>query len=274
MAQDGTLTSSEVISQEAVRAEVLEAVEEDLVFRQAFDEYDATDINSDAVQIPVADDTVPETGTVGEGTEVANREEELTSKVTVNTEKYMAEAAITREAIEDSILGEIERQVNAHQESLMDALDGAAYDELSAGVTRADIGDAGGNMDYDTIIDAMTALEGDGYEPDLLIVSPQSKGDLLKSPEFTRASDMGDDVVMNGQFGEVAGIPVAVSNVGDLGAGEGFMVDTDHFGVEVVRSEVGTREYEEESKDQVVVQIRTRRGFKALRGGAAAHITA
>jgi len=274
MAQDGTLTSSEVISQEAVRAEVLEAVEEDLVFRQAFDEYDATDINSDAVQIPVADDTVPETSTVSEGSEVSSREEELTSKITVNTSKYMAEAAITREAIEDSILGEIERQVDAHQESLMDALDGAAYDELNNGITRSDVGDAGGTMDYPTVIDAMTELEGDGYEPDLLIVSAQSKGDLMKDDQFTRASDMGDEVVFNGVFGEVAGIPVAVSNVGDLGAGEGFMVDTDHFGVEVVRSDVATREYEEESKDQLVVQIRTRRGFKALRGDAAAKITA
>jgi hypothetical protein len=276
MAQDGTLTSSEVISQEAVRAETLEAVEEELVFRQAFDEYDATDINSDAVQIPVAQGTVPETETVSEGSSVANREEELTSKVTVNTSKYMAEAAITREAIEDSILGEIERQVNAHQESLMESLDGSAYDELSGGITRAAVGPdtPTGTMNYANAIDAMTALEGDGYEPDLLIVSAQSKGDLMKDDKFTRASDMGDEVVFNGVFGEVAGIQVAVSNVGDLGAGEGFMVDTDHFGVEVVRSDIATREYEEESEDQVVVQIRTRRGFKALRGDAAAKIEA
>ena len=276
MAQDGTLTSSEVISQEAVRAEVLEAVEEDLVFRQAFDEYDATDINSDAVQIPVADDTVPETSTVSEGSEVADREEELTSKVTVNTSKYMAEAALTREAIEDSILGEIERQVNAHQESLMESLDGDAYDELDGGISRPAVGPDSptGSMGYEVTIDAMTALEGDGYEPDLLIVSAQSKGDLMKDDKFTRASEMGDEVVFNGVFGEVAGIPVAVSNVGDLGGGEGFMVDTDHFGVEVVRSDIATREYEEESEDQVVVQIRTRRGFKALRGDAAAKIEA
>jgi len=274
MVQDGTLTSSEVISQEAVRAEVLEAVQEDLVFRQAFDEYDATDINSSAVQIPVADDTVPETSTVSEGSAVASREEELTSKVTVDTSKYMAEAAITREAIEDSILGEIERQVEAHQQSLMEALDGAAYAELNAGYTQPDVGDLGGNMDYDTIVDAMTALEEDGYSPDLLIVGAQSKGDLLKSTEFTRASEMGDEVIMNAQFGEVAGVPVAVSNVGDLGAGEGFMVDSDHFGVEVIRSDVETREYEEESNDQVVVQIRTRRGYKTLRGDAAVKITA
>lgn len=273
MAEDGTLTSNEVITEEAVRAEVLQAVEEDLVFRQAFDEYDATDINSDAVQIPVAQDNLSETSTVSEGSTVA-REEALTNKVTVNTSKYMAEAAITREAIEDSILGEIERQISAHRESLMEALDGAAYDELSSGTTRTAIGDSGGTMDYQTIVDAMVALEADGYEPDLLIVGPQSKGDLLKSPEFTRASEMGDEVVMNGQFGEVAGIPVAVSNVGDLAAGDGYMVDTSQFGVEVVRTEVETRQYEEQSKDQLVVQIRTRRGFKALKGNAAAYIDA
>lgn len=269
-----TLTSNDVISQEAVRAEVLEAVEEELVFRQAFDEYDATDINSGSVQIPVEAGDLGETATVAEGSEVASRNAEGISKVTVNTEKYMAEAAITREAIEDSILGEIERQVEAHRNSLMEALDGAAYDELDAGITRSAVGDAGGTMDYDTVIDAMTALEGDGYSPDLLIVSAESKGDLLKSAEFTRASEMGDEVVMNGQFGEVAGIPVAVSNVGDLGAGEGFIVDTDQYGVEVVRSEAEAREYEEESQDQLVVQIRTRRGYKTLRGDAAAKITA
>jgi len=273
MAEDGTLTSAEVITQEAVRQEVLEDIEESLVFRQAFDEYDATNVNSSSVEIPVADGNVGETGTVAEGT-APSREEALTSKVTVSTSKYMAEAAITREAIEDSILGEIERQVEAHREALMEALDGAAYDALSSGLTRAAVGDNGGSMDYDTFIDAMTELENDGYQPDFAIVSAQSKGDLMKSNEFTRASEMGDEVVFNGQFGEIAGVPVAVSNVGDLGAGEGFVFDTDHTGVEVIRSGVETREYEEESNDQVVLQIRTRRGYKVLRGDAFAKITA
>jgi len=273
MAEDGTLTSAEVITQEAVRQEVLQAVEEELVFRQAFDEYDATNVNSGAVEIPVADGNVGETATVSEGS-TASREEALTSKVTVNTEKYMAEAAITREAIEDGILGEIERQVDAHRDALMESLDGAAYDALSAGLTRSAVGDAGGSMDYDTFIDSMTALEEDGYEPDFAIVSAQSKGDLMKSDEFTRASEMGDEVVFNGQFGEIAGVPVAVSNVGDLGAGEGYIFDTEHTGVEVIRSDVSTRDYEEESKDQIVVQIRTRRGYKVLRGDAFAKITA
>lgn len=274
MPEDGTLTSAEVITQEAVRQEVLEDIEESLVFRQAFDEYDATNVNSGSVEIPVADGNVGETGTVSEGTAVGTREEALTSKVTVSTNKYMAEAAITNEAIEDGILGEIERQVEAHRQALMEALDGAAYDALSSGLTRSAVGDAGGTMDYATFVDAMTALEQDGYEPDFAIVSAQSKGDLMKSSEFTRASEMGDEVVFNGQFGEIAGVPVAVSNVGDLGAGEGYIFDTDSTGVEVVRSDVETRQYEEESKDQVVVQIRTRRGYKVLRGDAFAKITA
>lgn len=269
------LSSNDVISQEAVRAEVLEDVEEELVFRQAFDEYDATDINSGSVQIPVEDGNLSETSTVSEGNS-ASRSAENISKVTVNTSKYMAEASITREAIEDSILGEIERQVEAHRNALMEALDGAAYDELEAGITRSDVGPSTptNEMNYTNVIDAMTDLEGDGYSPDLLIVSAESKGDLMTDDKFTRATEMGDDVVFNGVFGEVAGIQVATSNVGDLGDGEGFLVDTDQFGVEVVRSEAEARQYEEESKDQLVVQIRTRRGYKALRGDAAVKIVA
>lgn len=269
---DGVYESTEVITQEAVRSEVERKVQENLVFREAFQDYDATNINSGAVEVPVQEDTLSPTGTVAEGTTVSRDEEGIT-KVTVSVDKYMAEVAITSEAIEDSALGAVEQQMQAHSEAMATGMDQAAYDEISnfdsgageyTNLQASAVGDAGGTLDYSTVIDAMEAIETSGYSPDLLIVSAQSKNDLLKDSEFTRATEMGDEVVFEGQIGEVAGVPVMWSNTGDLGAGEGFMFDTDHYGVEVVRSDIESREYEEESKDQRVVQVRTRRGWKAL----------
>jgi hypothetical protein len=281
MANDGSVTSSEVIDQEAVRAEVESVAEENLVFRRAFREIDSTDIDSNTVEVPVNQDVSTEAGVVSEGSAFPRTEDEQVEKVAISHDKYGTEVEITYESIQDSLLDVIALHTEDKARDLAEALDGAAYAELSDydstnsvynNLQDSPIGDDAGDLSYDNVVDAMTALEGEGYEPDLLIVSAQSKGDLMKSPEFTRASQMGDEVVREGAFGEVAGIPVYVSNTGDLGAGEGVMVDSDRYGMESVREDFTSDEYDEPEKNQRVVQVRTRMGWKCLQPTAGVKI--
>lgn len=281
MANDGTVNSSEVIDQEAVRAEVEQVSQENLIFRRAFRSISSTDIDGNTIKISIANDVSSAAGVVGEGSAFPRNEDEQTEKVAIDHEKYGTEVEITYEAIQDSLLDVVAMHTEDKARDLAESLDGAAWAEISDydstnsvynNLQDAAIGDAGGSLGYAEVVDAMTALETESFDPDLLIVSAESKGDLMKSPEFTRASQMGDEVVRDGAFGEVAGIPVYVSNTGDLGAGEAVMFDSDHYGIESTREDFTSLEYEEESENKRVVQVRTRMGWKCIRPTAGVKI--
>jgi len=271
MVNDGTHDSSEVITQEAVRAQVEEVAQENLVFREAFRQIDASDINAGSMEIPVLGDDTTESGVVAEGSAYPRDEDEQVSKENLAFDKYGTEVEITYEAIQDSLFDVIALHAEDKARDLAEGLDAAAYTELSGNLNASGpVGPdtATGDMGYANVVDAMTALESESYTPDVLFVSPDSKGDLLKSDEFTRASQMGDEVIRDGAFGEIAGVEVMVSNTGDLGAGEGILVDTDSYGYEATREGFTSMEYEVENENKRVIQVRTRMGWLATRPAA------
>jgi len=275
MVSDGTVNSSEVITQEAVRAQFEEIAQENLVFREAFRQVDATGINSGSYEIPVKGDTNEEAGVVSEGSAIPSDVDAQDSKTTISFDKYATGVEITYESVQDSLFDEIALRVEEKARALAEGLDAAAYGVLNSNLNAASpVGSATGDMAYDDVVDAMTTLESDGYEADLLIVSPDSKGDLLKSDDFTRASDMGDEVIRDGAFGMVAGVEVMVSNVGDLGAGEAFLVDSDFYGIEAVREGMNSEEDVDTETQKRLITVWTRMGWAATRAGAAVKIVA
>lgn len=275
-----SILSNDVISQEAVRAEVEEYAQSNRVFRQAFRQIDSTDIDSNTIEIPVLDE-VRAAGVVDEGTAYPSAGD-ATEKVTVEHNKYGVEVELTYEAIEDALLDVIALHTEERANDLADALDEAAYAEISetdgggnlVNLQGTTIGDDAGELAYPDVVNAMTALESKAYDPDLLIVSADSKGDLMTSDAFTRASELGDEVVGEGAFGEVAGVPVFVDNSGQLGAGEALMFDSSRYGIESQREEMSSIEYEKEAENKRVVQVRTRMGWKAIRPEAGVKIEA
>lgn len=274
MANDGRHFADEVITQEEVREEVEMAARRNRVWRQAFREIDSTGISSGVVEVPVEDGRTGDIPVVDEGDEYT-REDEGYTKVSIEHDKYGREVEITMEAVQDGLLDVVALQAQNKAEDLADSLDAAAFAEVDGNVGDTVGPDtATGEMGYSDVVDAMTAIEEENYEPDMLIVPPSGKGDLLKSDEFTRASEMGDEVIRDGAFGQIAGLDVMVSNIGDLSDGEGYMFDSDHYGFESVRSDIETMEYDEEQTDSRVIKIRTRRGWKATREEAAVKIEA
>lgn len=67
---------------------------------------------------------------------------------------------------------------------------------------------------YDSIVDEVAALKKKGLRPSemWLAVTNETYALLLKSPEFVRASDLGDTVVQNGQVGRINGLNVYETN--------------------------------------------------------------
>lgn len=281
MASDGTVNTSEVIDQEAVLAQVEQMAQENLVFTEAFRSLDNTDINSNSVEVPVVQSESAASSTVAEGSTFPRNEDAQVDKVSISHDKYGEEVEITYEAIQDSLLDVISMHTEDKARALAEGLDLAAWNVISDdsdgdgvpdNLQDTIVGDGGGSLGYGEVVDAMTNLEDEGYDPDLLIVSAQSKGDLLKSAEFTRASEMGDEVVRDGAFGMIAGIEVMVSNTGDLGAGEAVMFDTDNYGFESLREEFVSEQYDKPEENKEIVQVRTRRGYEAVRPTAGVKI--
>lgn len=270
MASDGTVNASEVITQEAVRAEVAQHVEENLTFRAAFREVDATDVSSGSIEIPVEGDNGATAGSVSEGSSYPRSDDEQYDKLSISFTKYGTEVEITDEAIQNSLFDVVANQTENKAEDLARTLNNEAYSLVSAdadgdgnldNLQDASVGDGDGTLTYGEIVDAMTAVEGEDYDPDLLIVNPTGKADLLKSDEFTRASEMGDEVVRDGAFGRVAGMDVMVDTSGNLAAGEAYCFDSDKYGFEAVREDMFTEEYRDESTDTNIIKVRTQRGW-------------
>ena len=67
---------------------------------------------------------------------------------------------------------------------------------------------------YDSVVDEVAALKKKGLRPEelWLAVTNETYALFLKSPEFVKASDLGDKVVQNGQVGRINGIDVYETN--------------------------------------------------------------
>lgn len=273
-----TLKSSDVLTEEAVRQTVEDIVQENLVFRQAFQDLDATGIDNDTFRIPKPSDAIGHPQAIPEGAEFP-RDEEDYEKVDISFTKYGFETAITQEAMDDSMLPVAADHIERQARQMAEFLNEVAFEELDANLNAdspaGGVGDTNA-LEFDDLVDAKQSLRTDLYDPDLLFVNIQGETDLLNSSEFTRATDLGDETITEGAIGRVAGLDVIVSDYGKMSgsSGEGYLVDSDFYGYEATREPLDTNEYEAPERQAEMMQIWTRRGFKAIDPEAAIKVEA
>lgn len=270
------LTSSDVLTEEAVRQRMEDIVEENLVFRQAFRDLDATNIDNDTFKVPRPKDNIGHPQAIPEGAEFP-RDEEDYEKVSINFTKYGFETPITREAIDDSMIDVAADHMERQGRQMAEFLNEVAFNELDANLNAdspaGGVGDSSA-LEFDDLVDGKQALRTDLYSPDLLIVNIQGEQDLLNSDDFRHASDLGDETLTEGAIGRVAGLDVIVSDYGKMSTsdGEGYIVDSDFYGYEAVREPIDTNEYEAPERQATMMQIWTRRGYKAIDPEAAIRV--
>lgn len=93
--------------------------------------------------------------------------------------------------------------------ALAEDTDGATV--LIAGATTVNIGALATDKVYDTIVDVREAMSVANIPDDgrrYLLVTPRTYSFILRSPEFIKASALGDDVVQSGIVGKIAGFNV------------------------------------------------------------------
>jgi|APHM01.1.fsa_nt_gi Phage capsid family. len=265
------LTTRDVITQEFIRETVEEVVEEDLIYRQAFREIDASDIQSNSYTFYIEQNEIGRPTIVGEGQEAPRHGAETPEEHTVQFDKYMGELVITMEAMEDGLMEMKAREVEDLARAMAEELNEDAYNAIDDAVNSPDnpyteTGDSNNLLSFDDIVEGMKQLQKESYDPDLLIVDIDGYTDLLTDDNFNRATEMGDELVRNGEIGRIADIPVVVDTTQELGeVGHGaLMFDTTRFGYELTRSSMTTREYEEPERQAEVVQAYTRKAWTAI----------
>jgi hypothetical protein len=271
------LTTRDVITQDFVRETVEEVVEENLIYRRAFREIDASNIESNSYTFYIDQDDMGRPQIVGEGEE-APRHQSTVDEQTVQFDKFMGEISLTMEAMEDGLIEMKAREVEDVARAMSERLNKEAFEVLSSNVQQVtddgeDIGDSNDTLSFSDIVEGMKALREDSHTPDLLIVDIDGYTDLLTDSNFNRATESGDEVVRSGEVGRIAGMPVVIDTTQDIAGGHGaFAVDTTRFGYELTRTPMSTREYEEPERQADVIQAFCRKSWTAIFQEAAAEI--
>jgi hypothetical protein len=271
-----TITASDVIQDDDVRAVAEKIRNQYTQVRRAFRDHDGTDLDSNSFEFPVSDSNFDgEAIEVGEGDDYPRSSKDH-SKVTAAYKKYGVEVTITDEAVMDSA---VDIEMDAEEDLLRAEerrVETVAYNVLDAN-TNTNVGtiDANGNNN-DTIeqVDLEKAKAEAGSAElsvsDLIIIgSWDDYADYISLDGFTRASELGDQVVEQGVLpgGDLAGqglvgtaldMPVYLENIGNVSAGDAYVVDTTNFGWESERDPLEVRSYREEQKDQTVYKVRGR----------------
>lgn len=252
-----------------LRDRVEDIVEENLVWREVFRPYDATDISSNVVQIPVPKDDGQHPKIVDEGAEFPRSHEEYKLEE-LYFDKFGFEVPLTMEAIEDSRIDLTQDQVDREARSMAEDINARAFEEIvnkidADGYAYQNDGGSDGIMQYEDILAGRRKLIENNYDPDLLIADVQTTHDLLKSDNFLRATEVGDRMRRDGAVGKIAGMEIMEDDSGlditDSANPGALMVDTDLFGYEGERTPVTTQEYSEDRSQTDVYRIFARMGW-------------
>lgn len=243
---------------------VEEIVQEKLVYRDVFRPYDATGISSNVVQIPVPNDDGSSPKIVDEGAEFPRSHEEYSLKE-MYFDKFGFEVPLTMEAVEDSRIDLTQDQVDRQAREMAEDINGRAFEVIEETLGGSVAGDGNGTMTYDDILAGRKELVQKSYSPDLLIADVGAVNDLLKSDNFLRATDIGDQMRRDGAIGRIAGMEIVEDDSGlPLGGADGpgaLMVDTDLFGYEGERTPITSEDYSEDRSQTDVYRIFARMGW-------------
>jgi HK97 family phage major capsid protein len=262
----------QIITQEAVRAQVEERLQEMLVFREAFRDLDATNVNSDTIKVPNPDDVLAEPAAVEPTASYPTTREEY-QKIAIDRQKYGEIIEVPEEDVMDNVFDLVADHVDLAAREMAEFLDGLAYSELSSNLASGSpvTDNADDDLTYDDVQEGVASLEENDATPDIAFVGPRGKQDIL-TYLAERGTDLTDEAVQTGSFGMIAGLDFMFSTVGDLTTHNAILVDSDRYGYEATFTPVETEEDNDFDTDTQRYKVRTRKGFKAIKPEAAVEV--
>lgn len=262
---------AQIVTEVDVRRQVERITEEELVFRQAFRSLNVPQ-SQNPIRIPRTLDVLGEPDEVGKGSEYPSGRDEFET-IDIERHKYGFKTPIHMEDEEDHVLDLMAHHVETQARKLAEFLDAQAFQALNnnnvaSSVSPDDV------LNFDDIVDSMAEMEGMAYDPDMIITGPEGKSDLLKSPDFNRASELGDDTVLEGRIGQVAGLDVFYSNTGDITQHDAFLVDRDFAGYEATWQSPQTDSWTDQERQVDFIRTWLMKYWKVMQPNAVMYIEA
>jgi hypothetical protein len=261
-----TVTATDVVSDDDVRAILEERTQEMYQFRRAYRDHDATDLDSGSFEFPEPTDRLRgEMDSVGEEANYP-RSGVNYQGVQAQYTKDGFEVAVSDEAVSDAafdVIADVIEEMGTAAEKRLDSL---AFDGVNNNTNSTTVGTDGNDLNYAAVVNAYTTLVDSEYSPAEFIglVDTDGWGDLATDTQFTQATAQGEATIREGTLDSSLGVPLYITNTGDLSDDEMHMVDESMFGYESTRWEQEVINYREESEDQDVYKIRHRKDFVVI----------
>lgn len=265
-----TVTAQDIISDDDVRAVLEERTQEMYQFRRAYRDHDATNVSSGSYEFPQATDRLR-----GEMDEVGEQSDYPESAVNYDgvQANYTKDGFIVRVsdvAVDDAAFDPIMDIMEEMGVAAEKRLDSLAFSGLDSNQNSTTVGSDSTDLNYTAIVDAYTTLVEDEYRPAEFeaYVSADAWGDLATDSQFTQATAQGEATIREGTLDSSLGVPIYITNTGDLGADEGFMVDSSKFGYESTRWEQEVSNEYDFDNDETKYKIRHRKDFVVMDAAA------
>lgn len=269
------VTTSDILTEERVRRVVEEEREHRMVWNQFFETLSLdSDIASDTLEIPEDGGMMGEPERVNEGSEFP-REEEDYDKTPITVKKHGFEVALTWESTLYSVFDIVAQQMEKASRRMGEYLNRLAFEEVENNLHPNTPLTGSGSLTFELATDARKELLDEKLDPTVMITNTEGERQLLNSDGFQRASDLGDEVQREAAIGRFAGMDVLVDNSGLLGdatTGHAIVADPTEYGYEVVKQDVATEEYDAPARQAQVMQLYTKRAYKAIDPEAAIEI--
>lgn len=265
-----SISATDVISQDEVREMLEVRTQEQYQFRRAYRDHDATGINSGKFTFPEAENTVRDAmDEVSAGSDYP-RTKLSYDGIDAEYTKDGFIIAIEDEAVDDSafdVVMDLTEEMAIGADRRLDAL---AYSGLENNQNSDVIGADGTDLNYEAIVDAYVQLVEDEFVPNdfVTLASPDAFGDLAKDDNFTQATEPGEETIRGGVLGSPFGVPVHITNTGDLENDEAHMVDAGRFGYESTRWEREVSTDRDFDQDADLYKVRHRMDYVVMKPDA------
>lgn len=268
---------NQIVDPTSVREFAAERIEARTVVRNFFMEETVPDGVGEEYEIPVPAEELGEPEEVEPGADVSYDREEYGRPV-VSRQIFKKGSKIPEEDINDNVFDLLQDHLDGHSKNMAKKLDRAAFSVLDgAAPSGSAVGDADGTLSFQDINAGVTELANrgeDGFTADMALVDPAGK-ESITNFLAERGTDIGDEVVRNGEIGEFGGITYMFTTNVSLDATsnpEAILVDSSQFGYEGEWQPVDTDQETDFDSDSIKTKIKAAYGWTDKRSEAAVRV--
>ncbi|MFC7323242.1 hypothetical protein ACFQMF_01480 [Halorubrum rutilum] len=257
---------NQIVDPTTVREFAADRVDARTVVREFFQDEDVPDGAGEEYEIPVPAEELGEPEEVEPGADTSYDREEY-GRPRIVRQIFKKGSKIPEEDINDNVFDLLQDHFDGHAKNMAKRLDRAAFAVLDGAAPAGEaVGDADGTLSFQDVNAGATELANrgeDGFTADMALVGPTGK-ESITNFLAERGTDIGDEVVRNGEIGEFGGITYMFTTNVALNATanpEAILVDSSQFGYEGEWQPVDTDQKTDFDADSIKTKIKAAYGW-------------